>query len=140
MTIETMATKPTKCPRCNSPKPKLHPAVQVGGEVQICPDAFHDAKAPTMDAVEAVARAIRLATSQAHPAQDWHSVAAQAALAAARPFIAAECAKVVAEHDVAWARKQQQAKSAGHKGEARDFQTMCIAAVTIATAIKETIR
>jgi len=31
----------SRCPRCNSPKPHLHPAMQVGGEVQICTDVFH---------------------------------------------------------------------------------------------------
>lgn len=30
-----------KCPRCGSPNPKLHPAVQLGGEVSICMDSFH---------------------------------------------------------------------------------------------------
>ncbi len=29
------------CPTCASPKPRLHPAVQHGGEVEICKDAFH---------------------------------------------------------------------------------------------------
>jgi hypothetical protein len=32
-----------RCPRCDSPKPHLHPAVQAGGEVQPCPHEFHDA-------------------------------------------------------------------------------------------------
>lgn len=29
------------CPRCDSPQPQLHPAVQAGGEVQPCPHEFH---------------------------------------------------------------------------------------------------
>ena len=29
------------CPTCESKHPHLHPAVQVGGEVQLCADAFH---------------------------------------------------------------------------------------------------
>jgi hypothetical protein len=33
------ATK--RCPRCDSPAPHLHPAVQHEGEVQPCSDAFH---------------------------------------------------------------------------------------------------
>lgn len=31
----------TKCPRCGSPDPKLHPAVQYEGEVQICAHTYH---------------------------------------------------------------------------------------------------
>jgi len=31
----------TRCPRCNSPAPHLHPAVQFEGEVGTCIDDFH---------------------------------------------------------------------------------------------------
>ena len=32
-----------KCPRCESPSPELHPAVQFEGEVEICGyDAYHE--------------------------------------------------------------------------------------------------
>lgn len=30
-----------RCPRCNSPHPHLHPAVQFEGEVQTCPHEYH---------------------------------------------------------------------------------------------------
>jgi hypothetical protein len=38
--FETNATT-GGCPRCTSPVPRLHPAVQHGGEGTICPDDFH---------------------------------------------------------------------------------------------------
>lgn len=31
----------SKCPTCASPQPHLHPAVQHGGEVELCTDEFH---------------------------------------------------------------------------------------------------
>lgn len=33
---------PSRCPRCNSPKPELHPAMQHGGEVQMCKHPWHE--------------------------------------------------------------------------------------------------
>lgn len=36
-----MNTTETKCPKCDSPDPNRHPAVQFEGEVQICDHAFH---------------------------------------------------------------------------------------------------
>ena len=43
MRIELMPVeeKPERCPRCDSPQPHLHPAVQHEGEVQTCPHPFH---------------------------------------------------------------------------------------------------
>ena len=29
------------CPTCDSPNPKLHPAIQHEGEVSVCPDPWH---------------------------------------------------------------------------------------------------
>lgn len=39
---ETVDDKPEKCPTCNSHQPKLHPAMQHGGEVQPCRDSWHE--------------------------------------------------------------------------------------------------
>jgi hypothetical protein len=30
-----------RCPTCNSSNPRLHPAMQVGGEVQVCSNSWH---------------------------------------------------------------------------------------------------
>lgn len=32
----------TRCPRCDSPQPHLHPAVQAEGEVQPCFHPYHE--------------------------------------------------------------------------------------------------
>lgn len=31
----------TRCPKCDSPAPHLHPAVQCEGEIELCTDDFH---------------------------------------------------------------------------------------------------
>jgi hypothetical protein len=36
------------CPKCGSPEPRLHPAVQFEGEVQPCDHPFHAASAPNL--------------------------------------------------------------------------------------------
>jgi uncharacterized Zn finger protein (UPF0148 family) len=45
-----MSNEPTHCPRCGSPSPYMHPAVQHEGEVSICPNPWH---APLTDADQA---------------------------------------------------------------------------------------
>lgn len=35
------------CPKCCSPSPELHPAIQCGGEVEICVDDFHLRETPS---------------------------------------------------------------------------------------------
>ena len=42
----TAAAQPAKCPTCGSRQPHLHPAVQVGGEVELCTDGFHLRQTP----------------------------------------------------------------------------------------------
>jgi len=35
-----------RCPKCNSPAPHLHPAMQFEGEVQTCDHDFHRQETP----------------------------------------------------------------------------------------------
>ena len=39
--MEVKMPELTKCPRCKSRSPERHPAVQYGGEVEICTHDFH---------------------------------------------------------------------------------------------------
>lgn len=45
-----------KCPRCDSPNPKWHPAVQWEGEVQLCRHQWHSPTADEIEAKEAAER------------------------------------------------------------------------------------
>lgn len=47
--VHRVAT-PTRCPRCDSPDPGRHPAVQFEGEVQLCEHPWHS---PTADEIRA---------------------------------------------------------------------------------------
>lgn len=39
-----------KCPKCESPNPKHHPAVQWEGEVHLCRDPWHKPSAEQIEA------------------------------------------------------------------------------------------
>ncbi len=39
-------TTTSRCPRCDSPQPHLHPAVQFEGEVQPCSHDYHKQETP----------------------------------------------------------------------------------------------
>lgn len=40
-TTAALGKDPARCPRCDSPDPAKHPAVQAEGEVTICQDSYH---------------------------------------------------------------------------------------------------
>lgn len=44
--------EPDKCPRCDSPAPHLHPAMQWEGEVQPCSDPWHKPRKPAEEHVD----------------------------------------------------------------------------------------
>lgn len=39
--------EPNRCPRCDSHDPRLHPAMQHEGEVQLCPHSWHTQQSPS---------------------------------------------------------------------------------------------
>jgi predicted HAD superfamily Cof-like phosphohydrolase len=39
--LEAQGWTPRRCPTCDSPRPGLHPAMQLEGEVNICKDVWH---------------------------------------------------------------------------------------------------
>jgi hypothetical protein len=64
---------PTQCPTCQSPEPRLHPAVSGGGEVTgICPDSFHDKATVPPETVAAISRFKREAQAAMRGDNEWH--------------------------------------------------------------------
>lgn len=53
--VTEIGTIPVRCPRCNSPSPKKHPALQCEGEVQPCPDPWHNNKEEDIGTVPVLA-------------------------------------------------------------------------------------
>lgn len=41
---EALGGRPQKCPRCDSFSPSMHPAMNYGGEVQVCPHVWHEGR------------------------------------------------------------------------------------------------
>ena len=61
-----------KCPTCESPDPKLHPAVQFEGEVHLCEDSFHNPTANARQRMEEDNESVvpGLCTAQEHTDED----------------------------------------------------------------------
>lgn len=63
----------SRCPACNSPSPKLHPAVQIGGEVWVCRNDYHGVI--ILSDADMIANAVRTARPQyTKSAPRWSAV------------------------------------------------------------------
>lgn len=75
---ETAVAEPEQCPRCGSTAPHLHPAVQEGGEVQPCRDAWHKRVTPqnTPEKIRETQELIAKldANKPAEPTPEWEHV------------------------------------------------------------------